>query len=232
MKRISFAFAFLLLTAAMPAISQTFTFGGRYSNYSTDIDGGVTTLETGRETSLGVVGDYRNGQFVLRGSYIHDLEGGITLGNLFPLNFADYERDRGEITAGWAPIPFVDLEAGARVDDVRVGGIDFFGTSLFEELQIDHQAISLGVNVHTQTIRPIGWYGAAHGYIGSASFEVADVGVESDTSGWKIETGFPIAVGTSGWEVTPGVEYEYLETDNYGLRLETNRFFVNFAYTF
>lgn len=232
MKKTSILFALLAIIVALPATSQTFTFGGRVSNYSTDIDAGVVTVDTGRESSVGVVGDYRNAQFVLRGTFDHDLEGGINAGIFIPVNFAEYQRDRAEVTAGWAALPFADIEAGFRYDDIRVGGIDFFGTSVFDSFDFEHEALSLGVNAHTQTIRPIGWYGAIHGYIGSASFQVSGAQVESDTEGWKVETGFPIPVGTSGWEVTPGAEWEHLETQNYGLQLDTNRFFLNFAYNF
>lgn len=55
-----------------------------------------------------------------------------------------------------------------------------------------------------------------------------------DTTGFKVEAGVPIALGLSGWEVTPGVEYERIESNDelQTVDLETNRFFINFGYTF
>src|SRR6266545_1855584 len=46
-----------------PTTSGIFSFGPRVSNYSTDVRETLTPLKTGRQSSFGVVGDYRNGAF-------------------------------------------------------------------------------------------------------------------------------------------------------------------------
>ncbi|HVT44904.1 MAG TPA: hypothetical protein VMT00_10975 [Thermoanaerobaculia bacterium] len=230
MKRILLIFAVCAFTAGA-LTAQTFTLGGRFSNYATDLDIGIVTIETGRESSVGIIGEYRAGVFVLRGQFDHDFEGGLSAG-LIPIDLAEYSRDRFEATAGYAPLPFIDFEAGFRMETLSIGGFSFFGNQFFSDLDFDHQAIVVGVNAHTQSMTPAGWYGSARAYIGSADFEFEGLGVSSDTTGYRIETGVPIAIGTSRWHVTPGVEFEHIETDRFGFQIDSNRFFVNFAYRF
>src|SRR6476659_490584 len=76
-----------------------FTIGPRLSNYSTDVRETVTPLRTGRQSSFGLVGDYRNGNFVLDFMYDHDPENGISVVDLI-VDTGNYSRDRGEVTVG------------------------------------------------------------------------------------------------------------------------------------
>jgi hypothetical protein len=224
MKR--FLFAFLILAAAT-ASAQTTLLGGRYSSYSTDITMPLSSVETGRGSSIGFIATYRNSGFVLNGSVDHDFNNGVTLVDVLPIDFGDYERDRGELTVGYSVAPVLDVEAGVRLDKISVGGIF---SDLIEDLDFDHQAITGGITLHSPTIRPIGWYVSGHGYVGSADFQVSGDDVSDDTFGYKVEAGVPIPVGVSGWEITPGVEFERLETDKWDIEFETNRFFINFGY--
>jgi hypothetical protein len=227
MKSLMLATLALLTTTALQA--QGLTLGGRYASYDTDLDAGLASLETGRASSVGFLATYRNG-LVLDAAIDHDFESGVTVGDFLPIDFADYSRDRVEAGVGYGVLPVLDVMAGVRHDDVNVGG-DFFGFDFFDDLNLEHQALWGGVSAHSQTIRPFGWYVTGRGYVGSAKFDVEGARVKSDTTGAKVEAGFPIPLGLSGWEVTPGFEYEQLETDDFGVELKTNRFFVAFSYT-
>ena len=66
---------------------------------------------------------------------------------------------------------------------------------------------------------------------------VGPITQEVDTTGYRVETGVQIPLGSSNWEVIPGAEWEVLETDGDDLLspavdLESNRLFIMFAYTF
>ena len=227
----------LVVAMAASAAAQSGTFGGRYSNYATEVDSSILglgsfELDTGRESSLGLLGDSRSGMFVLSWNYDHDFEGGINLVEFIPIEFAEFSRDRGEIGVGLALVPFLDLLIGARLEQITIGGQRFLGEAIFDDLDLNHQAILFGAHAHSQTIRPIGWYVSVRGYIGSADVEVDGFEVSTDTTGLKLEGGIPIPVGLSGWEVTPGVELETIDTDDLGLSFDTNRFFINFVYNF
>jgi hypothetical protein len=54
--------------------------------------------------------------------------------------------------------------------------------------------------------------------------------VNSDSSGFRAEGGLKIRIGESNWSIVPGVEYDHIETKDFDLRLNTNRFFLNFVY--
>lgn len=230
MKRVALAFASLVLLA-LPASAQ-FTIGGRYSNYSTEIGSFDFNFDTGRDSSFGVVGVYRNGRLVLNGQFDHDLQNGIGITDILPIDVAEYSRDRGEFAVGYSIIPNLDLEAGVRTEKITVGGSSFFGQDFFSDLSIDHQALLFGANAHSTTIRPVGWYVSARGYVGTAKFDDFGIGVDDDTTGYKIEAGIPIALGLSGWEISPGFEYERIESDKLDFKIDTNRFLINVAYTF
>lgn len=235
MRRLTFLL--LLLSLATPSLlAQTFSIGGRYSNYSTDLDVGGVNVETGREGSWGLIGSFRSGGLVLNGSYDRDSGGGISI-PILPIDLADYNRSRFEATVGYTVLPFMDIEGGVRLDTIEFGGI----LSFAEDLNLDHQAVTAGLTFHTPTIRPVGWYGTVRGYLGNADINIAGFDAsESDTTGYRIETGVQIPIGTSGWEITPGVEWERIDTGdtknlvdvNPGLTLETNRLFLMFGYTF
>ena len=206
-----------------------FSLGPRYSNYSTDVDVAITTIESGRQHSFGLVGDYRSGVFVLDFGFDHDPENGLSLSDLLPFETANYERDRAEFTVGWAALPVLDLQAGFRHDSFTVGG-DVFGGGFFSAESLTHSGIVVGVNVHTPTRQPFGLYGTARALIGSMEFD--DIGTSQDSMGWRAEAGVEIPIGDSQWHAVPGFEIEHIEADNLGVNIDTNRFFVNFVYSF
>jgi hypothetical protein len=204
--------------------------GPRYSNYSTVLDVDLVTIETGRQHSFGLAGEYRSGAFVLDFNWDHDPENGFQITDLLPFDIETYSRDRGEVTIGWMAHPYFDIQAGLRIDQVSIGGLDgdiFFGGTDFE-----HTGLALGVKVHTPTNRPFGLYGLARGYLGSADFGDSGFGSQEDVTGRRLEGGVVIPMGESKWKAIPGLEYEYLEIGERRIAMETNRFFVSFVYTF
>ncbi|HUO85477.1 MAG TPA: hypothetical protein VM534_10230 [Thermoanaerobaculia bacterium] len=229
MKRLS-AIALLLLLATA-AEAQTF-FGGRYSNYNSEVTVAGFPIETGRQSSLGLVLDLRSGRFVLRGQLDHDFEEGISPIDFLPIDFAEYSRDRIEIVAGYAPAEMFDLEAGFRLDSFELNGLDFFGTELFGSVGVDYQAIVFGAHFHAPPDADFQWYVSGRGYIGS--FDTDDLGFSAsqDATGWKAEAGVPIRVGDSRWRITPGFELEAINAENNLLEISSNRLFLNFAYEF
>jgi hypothetical protein len=231
-RKLSLAFALALIAAG--AYAQTthsmFTIGPRLSSYSTDIDAGPAPIKTGRQSSFGVVGDYRTGNFVLDFSYDHDPENGIRLTDLI-VDVGNYRRDRGEATVGLALLSVLDIEGGLRVESFRVGGFSLFGSNLDSDLNLDHQAITAGLNLHSDPSQRVGFHVKGRGYVGSAKFDDATgTNVNADTTGWRGEAGLDVRIGESNWYVSPGVEYEHLETKDYDLRFNTNRFFLNFVF--
>lgn len=206
-----------------------FRLGPRYSNYSTDVDVAILTVDSGRQHSFGLVGDYRSGAFVLDFNFDHDSENGLQLSDLLPFDFASYERDRAELTVGWAALPVLDLQAGFRLDSFTVGG-EGFGGGFFSGESLSHSGIVVGVHVHTPTRRPFGLYGTARALIGTMEFD--DIGLSQDATGWRAEGGVEIPIGDSQWHAVPGLEIERLQADGLGINIDTNRFFVNFVYSF
>lgn len=224
MKRLLFA---LLIT--LSAHAQSFEIGPRISNYSTHLDTDVLLLRTGRVSSYGLVGDYRSGAFVIDWLYDHDPQNGISLVDVV-IDTGDYTRDRGEVTVGFAVLPVLDLQGGVRLDQVRVGGVSFFGNPIATDMKIDHQAIAAGVRLHSATNRPAGFYLLARGMVGTARFRDG-IDDDADTTGYRGEAGVPIRLGQSNWFVVPGAEYEHLEAKDVGFRMNTNRVFLNFVYS-
>ena len=225
------ALAVIAASADAQTTNSTFSIGPRVSSYSTDIDGGSPgTIKTGRQSSFGLVGNYRAGKFVLDFSYDHDPSNGIRLTDII-VDVGDYQRDRGEATVGLALAPVLDIEGGLRIESIRVGGFSFFGSNFGSDLNFDHQAITVGLNLHSDPSQPLGFHVKGRGYVGSAKFDDAlGTNVNTDTSGWRGEAGLDIRIGETNWWVTPGVEYEHLETKDYDLRFNTNRFFLNFVF--
>ncbi|HEY3054641.1 MAG TPA: hypothetical protein VGK31_01785 [Thermoanaerobaculia bacterium] len=211
-----------------PAGSGVFSFGPRISNYSTDVRETLTPLKTGRQSSFGAVGDYRNGLFVLDFMYDHDPENGISIASLI-VDTGNYSRDRGEVAVGFAATPFLDLQGGLRIDSARVGGIAVFNNPVSTDLNIDHQALTAGIRFHTEP-RPVGFFVLGRGFIGTAKLDVGTGDLDTDTSGYRGQAGLNIRIGESAWAVQPGYEYDHFETKNYGVRMNTNRFFLNFVY--
>ena len=208
--------------------SGIFTFGPRLSNYSTDIREEVTPLKTGRQSSFGVVGDYRNGNFVLDFLYDHDPSNGVSIVNLI-VDTGDYSRDRGEVTVGFAAAPFLDLQGGVRIDSTRVGGIVVVGFPVSTDINIDNQALTGGVKFHTDGT-PLGFFATARVFVGSAKVDFGLGNNNTDTSGYRGEAGLNIRIGDSAWSVQPGYEYDHFETKDFGIRMNTNRLFLNFVY--
>jgi hypothetical protein len=231
-RKLSLLVALVLMAAGANAqtTNSTFSIGPRVSSYSTDIDAGPAPIKTGRQSSFGLVGNYRTGNFVLDFSYDHDPSNGIRLTDII-VDVGDYQRDRGEGTVGLALAPVLDIEGGLRIESIRVGGFSLFGSNLGSDLNLDHQAITAGLNLHSDPWQPVGFHVKARGYIGSAKFDDAfGQRVNTDTSGWRGEAGLDVRIGETNWWVTPGVEYEHIETKDYDLRFNTNRFFLNFVF--
>lgn len=214
------------------ATGQTFTLGGRYSSYSTDFQTDLTSFETGREGGFGIAAAFRSGGLVVSGAYDRDSSGEFDV-VFIPLDLAEYSRSRFEASVGYSVLPFLDLEGGVRLDDLELGGILFSSA----DASFEHQAVTAGVTFHTPTIRPVGWYGTARAYLGTADISAGPISQEVDTTGYRLETGLQIPLGTSNWEIIPGAEWEVIETDEDELLtpdfdFESNRLFIMFAYTF
>lgn len=205
-----------------------FTIGPRLSNYSTDIRESVTPLKTGRQSSFGLVGDYRNGTFVLDFLYDHDPSNGVSVVNLI-VDTGNYSRDRGEVTVGFAAAPFLDLQGGVRFESTRVGGVVVVGFPISTDINIDHQAITGGVKFHSDAI-PLGFFVTARVFVGSAKVDFGLGNNNTDTSGYRGEAGLNIRIGESAWSVQPGYEYDHFETKDFGIRMNTNRLFLNFVH--
>ena len=208
--------------------SGVFTIGPRLSNYSTDIRESVTPLKTGRQTSFGLVGDYRNGNFVLDFLYDHDPSNGISIVDLI-VDTGNYSRDRGEVTVGFAATPFLDLQGGVRIDSTRVGGVVVIGFPVSTDINIDNQALTGGIKFHTDGM-PLGFFVTARAFVGSAKVDFGLGNNNTDTSGYRGEAGLNIRIGDSAWAVQPGYEYDHFETKDFGIRMNTNRLFLNFVY--
>ena len=216
-------------TPAHHASNSGFTIGPRISNYATDVRT-LTPLDTGRQSSFGVVGDYRTGVFVLDFMYDHDPENGINVSDLL-IDTSAYSRDRGEATVGFAVTPFLDLQGGVRFDQMRVGGVGFIGIPLASDTDIDHNALTAGLKFHTGG-DPVGFFLTARGFFGSAKVDFGGVtgNNNTDTNGYRGDAGLNIRIGQSAWSVQPGFEYDHFETKNFGIRMDTNRFFLNFIF--
>lgn len=232
MKKMIIAACLSLAAAGSLDAQSSFLIGGRYSNYSTDVTTSSLDLETGRQSSLGFLGEFRSQQLVLKGSAENDFGDGISVTDLLPFDLEDYSRQRMEFSVGYSPIDMLDLDAGVRLDTFEIQN-NVFGNEFLDGDDISHQALAFGINLHSRSIRPIGFYVAARGYVGSADLDIAGTSPSIDTTGYRFEAGLPIAAGMSGWEVTPGFEVEKIELDEerYALEIDTNRFFINFAYS-
>jgi hypothetical protein len=208
-----------------------FRIGPRISNYATDIDFEIFTVDSGRQLSFGLAGDYRSGQFVLDFNWDHDPENGLQITDFLPIDFERYSRDRGEVTIGWAAIPYLDFQGGLRFDSITLGdtgvGGGFFGGDDFE-----FQGIGGGIKLHTATNRPFGVYGVLRGFIGTVDEGDGGFGTQVDATVYRAEGGFVIPIGESNWSAVPGIEFETFDTEGNLLTLETNRVFVNVIYQF
>lgn len=212
-------------TGGGTGVPGTFSIGGRYSNHSTTVDMGLATIETGRQGSLGIVGGYRAGQFVLDFMADKDPENGIDISDIIPVNFGAYERTRGEVTVGWAPLPILDLQGGVRLDQITLSG----NFAFFDGDEFDHQALVAGIQLHSPDGSPVVVYGLARGLFGTADL---GNGADTETTGYRVEGGVSIPLGQSKWTITPALEYEVLDTENDFMRLTSNRFLLNVVYTF
>ena len=227
MKRI--AMMVVCLIAGLPAIAQEFTIGGKYSNYETELNLGGAGFDTDRESSLGFILEYRNDRFVMKGQIDSDFESGIGF-DFF--DFADYSRDRIEVSAGYGVTPNLDLDFAVRIDSLSVD------TGLFDEFfggtDLDQEAFGVGVTFHSDPDAEVGYFLMGRGYVGSAEFDIG-LSTDVDTTGFRIEGGVPIRLGESGWKIVPGVEWERFETDDIlgadGFEFETNRLVLAFTYT-
>ena len=97
------------------------------------------------------------------------------------------------------------------------------------DLNIDHQALTAGLRFHTEPA-PVGFFVQGRGFIGSAKLDFGAGNVSTDTTGYRGEAGLDILIGESRWSVQPGYEYDHFETKDFGVRMNTNRLFLNFVY--
>ena len=219
-----------ITTTRSPFGTSSFSVGPRISNYSTDIGAGPAPVETGRQSSFGMVGDWRSNNFVLDFWFDHDPENGFDLSDIV-IDTGNYARDRGEATIGYAIAPVIDLQGGIRFDTVRIGGASFFGAPFLTHLDIDHQALTAGLKIHSaDTMAPVSFYALGRGYLGTAQFKISGPNVNTDSFGFRAEGGVNIRLAESNWWVVPGLEFEQIETDDFDVQLKTNRFFLNFVY--
>ena len=128
-----------------------------------------------------------------------------------------------------AVTPFLDLQGGVRIDSTRVGGIIVVGFPVSTDINLDNQALTGGVKFHTDGI-PLGFFVTARAFLGSAKVDFGLGNQNTDTSGYRGEAGLNIRIGESAWSVQPGYEYDHLETKDFGIRMNTNRLFLNFVY--
>jgi hypothetical protein len=229
------ALAVLLAGMATTASAQTsvFSIGPRISNYSTRVEGDpLTTLRTGRQTAVGLVGDYRNGNFNLDFSYDRDSSNGASITDIL-IDNGDFQRNRGELAIGYSVLPVLDVQGGVRFEQLRFGGFSLFGGS-FGDVNMDHQALVGGIKLHSTTMNPAGFYLLARGMVGTAKFDDT-ANTQKDTTGYRAEVGIPFALGSSNWHLVPGAEYEHFDTQTFGLgrkiRLDSNRVFLNFVFS-
>ena len=224
-----------LLFAASSAVAQStgnsgFSIGPRISNYATRFNAGDTAVKTGRQTGYGVVGDYRQGDFVLDFMWDRDPENGLRLTDLI-IDLGRYERTRGEATIGYAFSPSFDLQAGGRYDKFKLAGAAFFGNPFFSDLEVNHQAFTTGIHLHTRDFESVGYSLLGRAYYGRADFNVAGPGVDDpSTYGVRFEGAVSIRLSDSQWYVVPGLEYEKLTSEDEVLDLDTNRLFVKLVY--
>jgi hypothetical protein len=219
----------LLILLFTVSASAQIEIGPRISNYSTKMDMPLLKLDTGRVSSFGLVGGYRTGAFLLDWTYDHDTQNGVSLVDVI-VDTGDYTRDRGEVTIGYGITPLLDLQGGARLDQIRLGGIALFGNPIGTDLSIDHQALVGGFRLHSAAGAPAGFYVIGRGLIGTAKFKDA-ISDSADTTGYRGEVGIPIRLGQSNWYLTPGAEYEHLEAKDHRWTQKTNRFFLSFVYS-
>jgi hypothetical protein len=130
---------------------------------------------------------------------------------------------------GFAAAPFLDLQGGVRIDSTRIGGVVILGNPVATDMNIDHQALTAGIRFHTEP-NPVGFFLVGRGLIGSAKLDFGEGNVDTDTTGYRGEAGLNIRIGDSMWAVQPGYEYDHFETKDFGVRMNTNRFFLNFVY--
>jgi hypothetical protein len=209
--------------------TSSFSIGPRLSNYSTDIDAGPSPFETGRQTAFGLTGDYRTGTFILDFQFDHDPENGVSLSDIV-IDVGNYERDRTEATVGFVIAETFDIHGGIRLDSIRVGGASIFGAPFLSDLELDHQALTAGFRLAADVNPQVGFYLLGRGYLGSAKFDIVGDDVNTDTIGYRGEAGLEIRIGESKWWLSPALEYEHLETDDLDIRIDTNRFMLNFIW--
>ena len=227
------ALVFVTATAFAQTNANLFSIGPRVSSFSTDLDdvNAFTTIKTGRASSFGLIGDVRaSGGLVFDWRYDHDTSDGLSpIATI--VDVSDFRRDSGEVTIGYELADIVDLQAGVRLDSFSVGGATFLGTNLVTDLDVDHQALAAGIKIHTPPGQRLGFYVLGRGYVGTAKFHDDSGRTDGDTSGYRGEAAVIIPLGESNWHLTPGVEYDHIETKNFGFRMNTNRFFLGFVYT-
>jgi hypothetical protein len=223
-------FSLVTSATAQSTGNSGFSIGPRISNYSTRFNAAETTVKTGRQNGLGIVGDYRSGDFILDFMWDRDPENDLRLTDDI-IDLGRYERTRAEATIGYAFSPSFDLQAGARYDRFKLGGATFFGNPFFNDLEVKHQALTGGVHFHTRDFESVGYSLIARAYYGTADFSVTGPGVDDPgTYGVRFEGAVSIRLSDSQWYVVPGLEYEKLSSEDEVLDLDTNRIFIKLIY--
>jgi hypothetical protein len=225
------AIALTAVTAAAQTSHSTFSIGPRVSSFSTDVDGEAGySVKTGRENAFGIVGDYRTGRFMLDFSWDTDSSEGLNFTTVF-IDVSDYQHQRGEFAGGYAVTPFLDLQAGFRDESYQIGGFSFLGSSFGSNLNFDHQALIGGLHFHSDLRQQVVAHVKVRGYIGSAKFDNSlGQRIQTDTTGWLGEASADIRFGESNWYIVPGAEWDRVETSDYDLRFNTNRFLLSVLY--
>ena len=222
--------ALLIMMMAVPAFAES-RIGGRYSNYSIDLGLLGFSIDTERESSLGVVGQFESGPIIVKGFYDHDFEAGVSFFDLFNLDLATVQRDRAEGSIGWRVADFITLEGAVRWEDLsaRTGFFDIGDASL------SGAQFGFGGTAHSKPDADFRWFVTGRYFVGSVDVnDIGGTGIDGsiDTNGLRFEVGVPISVGDSSWVVVPGFEYERFETDTSLIEVESNRFMIALQYAF
>lgn len=220
---------FLIGMLAVPAVAEN-RVGGRYSNYATDLGIIGLSIDTGRESSLGVLGQFESGPIIVKAQYDHDFEAG--LGFFGFLDLATLQRDRFEGSVGFRVADYLTLEGAGRWDSLTASSGIFGG---FDDVTVQGPQFGFGATAHSAPGDDFRWYVTGRYYFGSLDVDnIAGTGFDGsiDTNGLRLEIGVPFGIGDSQWVVVPGLEYERYETEASLIEIESNRFFIALQYAF
>ncbi|MBW3563410.1 MAG: porin family protein [Acidobacteria bacterium] len=222
---------FLIGMLAVPAVAENRA-GGRYSNYATDLGIIGFSIDTERESSLGILGQFESGPIIIKAQYDHDFEAGLGFLDFINLDLATLQRDRFEGSVGWRVADYLTLEGAGRYDSLTASSGIFGG---FDDVTLDGGQFGFGATAHSAPADDFRWYVTGRYFFGSVDIDnIAGTGLDGsiDTNGLRVEIGVPIGISDSQWVVVPGLEYERYETDSSLIEIESNRFFIALQYAF